>query len=159
MAADDVGCVLLRTQDSVGDAALRLIIEKIRAAIEGRDIALLIEERPEAAPPSAVDGVHLLNAAGYAEARRRLGRDAAIGITCASRDEAVTVADAGADYVCFGDFDDPAPKADTLDLVAWWSPLITVPCVAAPGSTAEHRQSLADAGAEFVAMVIEAAQE
>lgn len=125
----------------------------MRSVIEARDIALLIEGSVAAARALGADGVHLRDASAYDEARRLLGPDAIVGIGCAGRDEAMTLADAGADYIAFGGFDDPAPTADTLDLVGWWSPLITVPCVAAPGVTADDRRALTEAGADFVALV------
>lgn len=129
------------------------MVAQLRAAAGSRDVALLIEDRVAMARAAGADGVHLQDAAGYAEARRLLGPDANIGVSCGSRDAAMMLADAGADYICFGDFDEPAPTDETLDLVSWWSPLITVPCVAAPGRTAEHRRMLADAGADFVAAI------
>lgn len=151
---EDVACVLLRTHDRVGDAALRLMVDQVRAATEARDIVLLIEDRAGAARAVGADGVHLRDPAAYAEARRLLGPDAIVGIGCAGRDEAMTLAAAGAEYIAFGSFDDPAPTPETLDLVAWWGPLITVPCVAAPGTTADDRRALAGAGADFVALVL-----
>ena len=147
--------MLLRAVDNVGDAALRRMIETIRAAVPDRDIAVLIEQRAEAVRPAGADGLHLRDGRDYAQARRLIGPDLAIGVRCSSRDEAMTLADAGADYICFGLFDDPAPSAETLELVAWWSPLITVPCVAAPGPTEGNRRELADAGADFVAVTMD----
>lgn len=153
-SVDDVACVLLRTRDSVDGATLRNMIERMRAATPTRDIALLIEDRADPARAAGADGVHLSDAAAYPDARRLLGPDAIVGATCAGRDEAMTLADAGADYIAFGAFDDPAPTPETLDLVAWWSATITVPCVAAPGATTDDRRALAEAGADFVAWVV-----
>ncbi len=48
----------------------------------------------------------------YAEARRLLGPDHIVGVTCgASRDRAITAAEAGADYVAFGAFFPSTTKA------------------------------------------------
>lgn len=95
-------------------------------------------------------------AVAYDEARRRLGPEMIVGVACATRDDAITVAENGADYVAFGDFDAAAPTAETLDLVQWWSALMTVPCVAAPGATPAARAALAGADADFVALRLEA---
>jgi thiamine-phosphate pyrophosphorylase len=90
-------------------------------------------------------------AVAYDEARRRLGPEMIVGVACETRDDAIDVADNGADYVAFGDVDDASPTAATLDLAAWWSEVMTVPCVAAPGATPAARAALADASADFIA--------
>lgn len=129
------------------------MVEGLRSATQARDIAVLVEERAERARAAGADGVHLHDASSYAAARQLLGPDDIVGVTCASRDDAMMLAESGADYIAFGAFDDPAPTAETLDNVAWWSAVITVPCVAAPGTTPDDRRALADAGADFVAVV------
>src|SRR5262249_62359195 len=96
------------------------------------------------------DGVHLMRAAGYARARRHVV-DGIVGVGCASRDEAMNVAEAGADYVLFGDVDDAEPTAATLALVEWWSALMTVPCIGAGGAARDHA-AIAGAGADLVAV-------
>jgi thiamine-phosphate pyrophosphorylase len=149
LAAEDAACLLLRG----GDGAVRAAADRLRAAAHERDIALLIEDRVELAAALQVDGVHLAAASGYAAARRRLGADGIVGATCASRHDAMELAEAGADYVVFGDVDGPAPAAETRALVEWWSELMTVPCVAAPCATPADRAALAAIGADFVAVL------
>ncbi len=98
------------------------------------------------------DGVHLGMAVAYDEARRRLGPDAIVGVACDTRDDAIDVAERGADYVVFGDFDDASPTDSTIDLTAWWSEVMTVPCVAAGCAGARDATRLAAAGADFIAV-------
>jgi len=98
------------------------------------------------------DGVHLSMAVGYDEARRRLGPDMIVGVACGTRDDAVTVAEHGADYVAFGDFDDPSPTAATIKLTEWWGEIMTVPCVGAGCAGARDATRLAAAGADFIAI-------
>jgi thiamine-phosphate pyrophosphorylase len=64
----------------------------------------------------------------------------------------MTAAEAGADYVAFGGFDDAAPAAPTLELTAWWAALMTVPCVAAGCGGPDDAALLRDAGADFIAV-------
>jgi thiamine monophosphate synthase len=64
----------------------------------------------------------------------------------------MTVAEAGADYVAFGGFDDDGPTEATLALTAWWAALTTVPCVAAGCGGPEDATLLRDAGADFIAV-------
>jgi thiamine-phosphate pyrophosphorylase len=54
--------------------------------------------------------------------------------------------------VAFGDFDDPSPTPATLDVTAWWSDVMTVPCVGAGCTDARDAARLAAAGADFVAI-------
>ena len=75
-----------------------------------------------------------------------------VGVSCGTRDEAIDVAEHGADYVAFGDFDDSAPRPATLDLTAWWAEIMTVPCVGTCCANAYDAARLAAARADFVAL-------
>jgi thiamine-phosphate pyrophosphorylase len=95
--------------------------------------------------------------APYADARRFVGPDAIVGVTCHnSRHLAMMAAEAGADYVAFGAFFATATKdfkfrADP-EIIAWWSELMTVPCVAVGGITVENSGPLTKVGADFLAV-------
>ena len=67
-------------------------------------------------------------------------------------DDAITVAEHGADYVAFGEFDDPSPAAAAIDLTEWWGEIMTVPCVGAGCANARDATRLAAAGADFIAI-------
>ncbi len=73
-----------------------------------------------------------------------------------SRHDAMTLAEAGADYIAFGIpphvEDRAASAARRLELVAWWSEIFEIPCVAFDVDTADDATALAGAGADFVAM-------
>jgi len=124
-----------------------------------RDVAFLVNDRPDLAEKAGADGVHIGQTdASYAEARARLGPERIIGVTChASRDLAIEAADAGADYVAFGAFFPSATKAADaradLELLSWWSEIMTVPSVAIGGITVANCAPLAAAGADFLAVV------
>jgi thiamine-phosphate pyrophosphorylase len=109
------------------------------------------------------DGVHLGGVAdlvgAYREARGVLGADGVIGTDPGiSRHDAMTLAEAGADYLAFGApvqlKDRDKAKARRDDLVAWWGEIFQVPCVAFDVETAEEAQALARAGADFVAVTL-----
>jgi thiamine-phosphate pyrophosphorylase len=117
-----------------------------------RGIAVLVEDRADLVKALSVDGVHLASLSDYREARRSLGPDLIIGVGCATRDDAMTAADAGADYVAFGGFDDAAPAELTIELTDWWGALMTVPCVAAGCTGPDDAALLRDAGADFIAV-------
>jgi len=93
----------------------------------------------------------------YEEARRVMGDDHIVGVTCHdSRHLAMEAADAGADYVAFGAFFDTATKepksrAD-VEILSWWAETMTVPCVAIGGIIVENAEPLVLAGADFLAV-------
>src|SRR3546814_10631218 len=104
------------------------------------------------------DGVQLGQGDGEPkEARRLLGPDAQIGITCHnSRHFAMEAGEAGADYVAFGAFFPTTTKAvehrADLDILTWWQGLFELPCVAIGGITPANAGSLVDAGPDFLAV-------
>lgn len=108
------------------------------------------------------DGVHLMGAdlaQAYEEARRTLGPDGVIGVDPGiSRHDAMSLAEAGADYVAFGApghlKDREKARARRGELVAWWAEIFQVPCVAFDAETAEEARALAAAGADFVGVTL-----
>jgi thiamine-phosphate pyrophosphorylase len=152
IAVADVACLLMRCAQGLDDGAVRSAVERLRPLAQKHDIAFLIEDRVELARALGADGVHLTMAVAYDEARRRLGPDMIIGVACGERDDAIDVAEQGADYVAFGDFDDPAPTAATIELAEWWSEIMTVPCVGAGCARTADATRLAATGADFIAL-------
>ena len=120
--------------------------------------AFIVNDSVSLAKRLDADGVHLGQKDGdVREARERLGRDAQIGVTChASRDLAMEAGEAGADYVAFGAFFPTTTKEvdhyaqpETLN---WWQSIFELPCVAIGGITPDTCATLADAGADFIAV-------
>ena len=158
LAAGDVAALQIRLKPA-DDAAILSAVETLAPIARARGVAVLLNDRPDLARRSGCDGVHIGQSdASYAEARRTLGPDAMIGVTCHdSRDLAMDAAEAGADYVAFGAFfptttKDAEYKAE-LELLQWWSELMEVPCVAIGGITQENCGPLVQAGADFLAVV------
>jgi thiamine-phosphate pyrophosphorylase len=155
--AGDVACVQLRLKDA-GDDAIRMACEVLRPVVQERGVAFLLNDRPDLAAELGCDGVHVgQQDASYVEARRIVGKDAIVGVTChASRHLAMQAAEAGADYVAFGAFfptvtKEPPSSADP-SILRWWSDLMTVPCVAIGGIGPGNCRPLLDAGADFLAV-------
>ncbi len=141
------------------DDAIRRAVDALRPVAEARDVAFLLNDRADLAAATGCDGVHVgQQDTPYAEARRLLGADRIVGVTChASRHLAMEAAEAGADYVAFGAFFPTATKeavhrADP-EILRWWSELVTVPCVAIGGITPANCAPLVAAGADFLAVV------
>ena len=148
----DIACVLLRTTELDGIAAARSA-EALRALVQGRDVALLIEGHAELARDCGADGLHIAASEGLEvpALRRLIGPEAIVGVGCGvSRDPAVAAAETGADYVAFGDLDAAVPPP--AELLSLWQETMTPPCVALGGITLANAAGLARAGADFLAV-------
>lgn len=157
--AGDVACVQLRLKD-VSDDAIRRAADMLRPVCHARDVAFLLNDRPDLARETGCDGVHVgQQDTPYHEARRIVGNDAIVGVSCeASRHLAMEAGEAGADYVAFGPVFPTATKPDAgdiadLDLLRWWAEMMEVPCVAIGGITPENCAPLVQAGADFLAVI------
>ena len=121
-------------------------------------MVLILNDRPDLAAALDCDGVHVgQEDAPYAEARRLMGRDRIVGVTCHdSRHLAMEAAEAGADYVAFGAVFPTATKdvktACELEVIEVWQETMQTPCVAIGGITVENARAVIDAGADFLAV-------
>ena len=82
---------------------------------------------------------------------------AIVGVTCHnSKDLAIAAADQGADYVAFGAFFNTSTKIPRsrceIDILKWWSDLLTVPSVAIGGINPNNCAGLVGAKADFLAV-------
>ncbi|MEK9753547.1 MAG: thiamine phosphate synthase [Rhodospirillaceae bacterium] len=156
--AGDVAALQLRLKD-VDDDAIRRAAEALLPVCQAHDVPLIMNDRPDLAAETGSAGVHVgQQDAAYADARRIVGEQAIVGVTChASRHLAMTAAEQGADYVAFGAFfptttKEAKHKADP-EILDWWQELFEIPCVAIGGITAENGAELVRAGADFLAVV------
>lgn len=157
LGGGDVACLQLRLKDA-SDDAIRRAAEILMPIAQARDIAFIVNDRPDLAAELGADGVHIgQDDASYAEARAAVGPNAIVGVTCHdSRHLAIEAAEAGADYVAFGAFFPTRTKeakahAD-VELLRWWSELMVVPQVAIGGITVDNAAPLVEAGADFLAV-------
>ncbi len=158
LAGGDVACLQLRLKD-VDDDAIRRATRILQPIAQDLGVAFIMNDRPDLAAELDCDGVHVGEEdAPYAEARRLLGPDRIVGVTCGdSRHRAIAAAEAGADYVAFGAFFPSGTKAAkhraNPDVLRDWSDMTVVPCVAIGGITQENCGPLVEAGADFLAVI------
>jgi thiamine-phosphate pyrophosphorylase len=159
LAGGDVASLQLRLKDC-DDAMIRRATRVLKPIAQDRGVAFIMNDRPDLAAELDCDGVHVGEEdAPYAEARRLLGSDRIVGVTCgASRHRALVAAEAGADYVAFGAFFPSTTKTATKyraspDLLRDWSETTVVPCCAIGGITQENCGPLVEAGADFLAVI------
>lgn len=155
--AGDVAALQIRLKD-VDDAVVAAAVDALGPIAQARGVAVILNDRPDLAAKLGCDGVHIgQEDASYAEARRLMGKDRIVGVTCHdSRHLAMEAAEAGADYVAFGAFfptttKDPKARAE-LEILSIWQETMEVPCVAIGGITAENVREVARAGADFAAV-------
>jgi len=155
--AGPVAAFQFRVKDMDQHEAAKLA-EPLQAICAAREVAFIVNDSISLAKRLGADGVHLGQDDGTVEeARKALGRDAQIGVTChASRHMALEAGEAGADYVAFGAFFPSTTKAvkhhAEPDLLTWWQSLFEIPCVAIGGITPENCAPLVRAGADFLAV-------
>ncbi|WP_188899330.1 thiamine phosphate synthase [Caldovatus sediminis] len=156
--AGDVAALQIRLKGA-SDDAIRRATDALRPIAQERGVAVIMNDRADLAVELGCDGAHLGQEDGdHAAARRLLGPDRTLGITChASRDLAMRAGEIGADYVAFGAFFPTGTKeivhlADP-EILAWWSELFELPCVAIGGITPANCAPLVRAGADFLAVV------
>ncbi len=157
LAAGDVAALQIRLKPA-DDAAIRAAVQALAPIARRHDVAVILNDRPDLARATGCDGVHIGQDDGsLAEARRIMGPDAMIGVTCHDdRDLAWDAAEGGAAYVAFGAFYPTNTKETVhrppLDLLTVWQETVETPCVAIGGITIETAAEVARAGADFIAV-------
>ena len=154
LGAADIAAVLLRlpATDERGQVNH---VKALAPTVQNRGTALLLDGHPDLAARAGADGSHLsgIEALGNAIATLKPARIAGCG-GLETRHEAMVAAEAGADYVMFGEPDTsggrPAFEA-VAQRVAWWAEVFEIPCVGF-AATLDEVEPLAAAGADFIAM-------
>jgi thiamine-phosphate pyrophosphorylase len=158
LGAGPVACLQIRLK-VVDDDAIKRATEALLPICHDHGVPVLMNDRPDLALLTGCDGVHVgQEDTPCEEARRLLGNDAMIGVTCkASPHFAIEAAEAGVDYVAFGAFFDTTTKqataSATTETLEWWSQLSPIPSVAIGGITADNCGPLVEAGVDFLAVI------
>ena len=152
LAEADVAAVLVRLKP----ADPRTMITRVKAlapAIQGKGAALLLDGHVELVARAGADGAHLTGIEALVEALPTLKPDRIAGVGgLTTRHDSMTAAEAGADYVLFGEPDarGQRPSAEAIaERLQWWAELFEPPCVGFAASREEARR-FAAAGADFV---------
>jgi thiamine-phosphate pyrophosphorylase len=154
LTTTDIAAVLLRLADA-DERSLVNRAKTIAAAVQRRDIALLLDGRADMVGKVGADGAHLTGIEAFTAALPSLKPDRIAGVGgLRSRHDAMLAGESGADYVLFGEPDrrgNRPPFGAVEDRVKWWADLVEVPCIGYAGEAGEVRM-LAQAGADFVAL-------
>lgn len=143
IAAADIACLRITGDDA---ARIATIAKPLLPLAQDQGVAVLFDDA-DLTLKLRGDGVHLTDPALYAKARRTLGTDGIVGVACPlERHTAMEVGEAGADYVQF-----QPGMAEDIELIAWWSEMMTIPSVIAGKFTPESAKAFIGAGADFLA--------
>jgi len=157
LSAGDVAALQIRLKDVPPDH-IRAVTRVLAPIAHRHGVAVLMNDHVDLAKELRLDGVHVGQSdTPYKEARRILGAEAMIGVTCHnSRHLAMEAAEAGADYVAFGAFYPTTTKAvehmAELETLSIWQESMEIPCIAIGGITAANAAEIAAAGADFIAV-------
>jgi thiamine-phosphate pyrophosphorylase len=119
----------------------------------------IVNDRIDVALASGADGVHVgRDDLPCREARRLMGRDAIIGVTVHSMEEALAAERAGADYVAASPIFGSRTKPDAGEpvgtgLVRALRVHLRVPVVAIGGIDAQNARSVIEAGADAICAI------
>ncbi len=154
------GVKVLQYRDKSQDQQKRLRQARRLKTITARHNAILIiNDDISLAALSGADGVHLgRDDDRISIARKRLGDEAIIGISCYNElQRARTATDNGADYLAFGRFFESRTKPDAPcagpELISEARRFSRLPIVAIGGITPENARSLATAGVDMIAVI------
>lgn len=154
------GCKLLQYRSKIEDWDTRVRQAKsLQSLCYKHNVPLVINDSVKLCTAVGAAGVHLgKQDTSIEEARKKLGADHLIGVTCHnSIDTAIAAEKAGADYVAFGRFYSSKTKPEASPA----SPFtlkeakknISIPIVAIGGINSENGAVLIKAGADMLAVV------
>jgi thiamine-phosphate pyrophosphorylase len=159
-AAGTVAAVLLR----LAAASERALINQVKAlapSVQDHGAALIVAVAGEAdlatvAARGGADGVHVEGSPERVrELRERLKNERAIGVGgIRTKDDAMTLGEAGVDYLLFGEPrpDGSLPSLESVaERAAWWAEIFETPCAAFAPSL-DAIPALVATRAEFIAL-------
>lgn len=164
LGAASIACLLIRP--AAGKTLDAGLTKTLTGMAQKHGVAALVADDATLARMIKADGVHISwskeTLKAYDAAREHLGERFMIGADAGrSRDDAMELGEAGAEYVAFGI---PAHVEDRTtaeqrqrDLINWWSEIFEVPCIAFDVAETGHASALAGDGADFVAVTLSSA--
>ncbi len=133
------------------------ISEKVKQIAKKNNVKFLINDKPLIAKIVEADGCHIgQRDMSFENARKILGKDKIIGITCHnSKKLALKAKKYGANYVAFGSFFKSYTKKTTfranIEILRWAKKKINMPTVAIGGISNSNYKKILLNGANFIA--------
>ncbi len=133
------------------------ISEKIKQIAKKNNVKFLINDKPLIAKIVEADGCHIgQRDMSFENARKILGKDKIIGVTCHnSKKLALKAKKYGANYIAFGSFFKSYTKKTTfkanIEILRWAKKKINMPTVAIGGINNSNYKKILLNGANFIA--------
>jgi len=154
LGAGDIAAVLLRLAETDERTQINRV-KTLCPVVQGKDAALLVDGHIEIVARAGADGAHVTGITSFEDAIERLKPDRIVGVGgLVTRHDAMVAAEAGADYVMFGEPGAAGERpgfAAIEERIAWWAEVFEAPCVGYAASLDEVAP-LVKAGADFVAL-------
>jgi thiamine-phosphate pyrophosphorylase len=150
-----VDAVLVQLPE-IDERSLLKLVKPIVADGQEAGAAMLLVDAPDIVARAGADGVHVSRPEALQAALDALKpHDRIVGSGGArARHDAMEAAEAGVDYVMFGEPDETGitpPLPAVLERAAWWAELFQTPCIAFVPSL-DDVAAMAATGCEFVAL-------
>ena len=136
---------------------LLIISKKIKKIVKKNNVKFLINDKPLVAKIVGADGCHIgQKDINYISARKILGKNKIIGVTCHnSKKLALKAKRQGANYVAFGSFFKSTTKKSAfkanLEILRWAKKKINMPTVAIGGINSSNYKKILLNGASYIA--------
>jgi len=155
LAGGQVACMRVALGTEAAEEDWVRAVNHLLPVCHGVEVPLLVTDHHRLVGPLGLDGVHLETATTpIRKVRTALGGERIVGAHGGTgRHRAMSLAEAGADYVSLGPVRAEGALGDGElagdDLFAWWAEMIETPVVAEGGVTVEDAARLSDT-ADFV---------
>ncbi len=148
----DIAAVLVRLAQT-DERTMTERAKRLAPAIQNANVAFLLEGHVGIVARAGADGAHLTGVEAMNEALPTLKPQRIAGVGgLTTRHDAMVAAEAGADYVLFGELDSDGkrPSAEAIaERLQWWAELFEPPCVGF-ATTLDEAGAFAAAGADFI---------
>jgi len=141
----------------ISTSDLLKISKKVKEIVKKNKVKFLINDKPFVAKMIGADGCHIgQKDMNFINARKILGKDKIIGVTCHnSKKLALKAKKYGANYIAFGSFFKSSTKKTAfranLGILRWAKKKINMPTVAIGGINNSNYKKILSSGATFIA--------
>lgn len=152
----DIASVVF-TQNTLEESAFQDVVQPLVPIFQEAGAAVIIDTATRVAGRCGADGLQLgQDMNELSDAIEKFSPGLMVGASnVKTRHNALVIGELQPDYLMFGKAGGdirPEPHPKNLDMGKWWSALVEIPCVVLGGTELESAVTVAETGAEFVAL-------